>query len=167
MTTKLTLSIVAPLALFLALPACSASEGATPEGAEQQSSDLSATDWQPIVSCGGGGLVIDVDVHQRRHVQAVVRDRAAVAWLGARPGGSRTSGVPNARGEIVLDGFTQQGVFGAHDFHGFTRSAYSVADALLPEAYVTRQGDAARVRLVTWASGHEVETANWLFHDCH
>jgi hypothetical protein len=166
MATKLTLSILAPLVLVLAVPACSASEGAAASDAEQQSSDLSATPWQAILACGGG-LVIDVDAHERRHVQAVVRDRGAVAWLGAHPGGSRTSGVPNAHGEIVLDGFTQQRIFGAHEFHGFTRSAFSVADALLPEAYVTREGDGARVRLVTWASGHEVETANWLFHDCH
>ncbi|MDB5220606.1 MAG: hypothetical protein JWO86_8533, partial [Myxococcaceae bacterium] len=45
--------------------------------------------------------------------------------------------------------------------------AYSVADAFLPEAYVDRDGDGIRLRLVTWASGHEVETSNWLFPGCH
>jgi hypothetical protein len=156
---------MAPVLMGCTAPASDPSvDGAA--GAASDSSELAAMAWEATLTCGGHGLTVDVDRHERRHLQVVVRDTAAVAYLASHPGAG-ASGSPNAKGEIVIDGFVAQGVFSASDFHGFHHSAYSVADAFLPEAYVDRDGDGIRLRLVTWASGHEVETSNWLFPGCH
>ncbi|MDB4933511.1 MAG: hypothetical protein JWP87_483 [Labilithrix sp.] len=146
----------------LVLAGCAAPTEETVDGSE---SALSSSPWEAAVTCGGHGLTVDVDRNERRHLQAVIRDPGAVAYLGSHPGAG-ASGKPNAHGEIVIEGFVTRGVFSAADFGGFRHSAFSVADALLPEAYVNREGDGVRVRLVTWASGHEVETSNWFFPHC-
>lgn len=153
---------------FSLLTACSGTDLTSEEMGAESESPLSSSTWRGVLTCGGkNGIGIDVDTNQTRHLQAVIRDPKAVAWLSAHPGGSRTSGVRNAKGEIILDGYAKNDVRTGADLRSFTRSAFSVSDALLPEAYVTREGHGVRVRLVTWASGREVETSNWLFNDCH
>jgi hypothetical protein len=121
--------------------------------------------WQATLHCGGQGVVVDVNRDERRDLQAVVRDPAAVAWLAGHPGDGG-AGVPNAKHEIIVRGSVTRGVFSPADFSGFDQVGFSVADALLPEAHVARDGSGLRVRLVSWASGHEIETANWWFADC-
>jgi hypothetical protein len=158
--------LFAALAAAPALIGCSANaDDPSADGLAADSADLSSTAWQSTLTCGGHGLTLDVDRAERRHLQAVIRDPGAVAYLASHHAGS--SGMPNAKGEIVIDGFVTQGVFTPSDFHGFDHSTFSGEDALLPDAHVDRDGDGVRVRLVTWASGHEVETSNWFFPSCH
>lgn len=109
--------------------------------------------------------MVDVDRTERRHVQVVVRDHAAVKYLASHPGDG-PPGIPTPSGELLISGWVSQGVFGPHDFHGLVQSGYAVADANLPEARVERDGNGTRVRLVSWVSGHEVETSNWFFAGC-
>ncbi len=126
----------------------------------------SARPWQATVSCGDGGVVVDVDRDERRSLQAVIRDPHAVAWLSSHPGDGG-AGLANTKGEIILHGTVTRGVFTPDDFTGFDMRGYTVSDALLPQAHVRRENGGLRVQLVSWASGHEVETANWWFAGCH
>jgi hypothetical protein len=155
----------APIGLALLLATSFAAGCSTEEKSDATGDELRGTHWQSIVTCQSGGLVLNVDTMSRRHLQAVVRDHSAVAWLSAHPGAG-PSGVPNRKGELVIDGDTTNGVFSPQEFQWLRRSGYSVGDARLPEATVARERDGIRVRFVTWASGHEIETSNWLFHDC-
>jgi hypothetical protein len=158
MKTSMKLSL--SFSLLVLLAGCS---GASAEDPQSTDEALGGTAWHEVLDCHGA--VVDADANERRHLQIVVRDPSAVAWLSAHPGAGN-AGVPNAKGEIIVDGFAHHGVFAPGDFSGFTRSAYSVADALLPEAHVDRDGGGVKIRLVTWRSGSEVETANWYFPHC-
>lgn len=149
---------------ILAVSACIAAEPHTDDEAKDLQPS-SGTHWNAVLHCGGDGVVVDVDQDERRHLQAVVRDDGAVAWLSTHPGAG-PAGIPNQHGEIIVRGIATKGVFSPVDFTSVSQRGYSVADALLPEAYASREGSGLRVRLVTWASGHEVETSNWYFADC-
>jgi hypothetical protein len=148
----------------LSATAACTSEASDPE-VSSESAELTGSPWHAVLHCGGGGLVVDVDQSERRHIQVVVRDHAAVRYLASHPGDG-PPGIPTARGELLITGWVSGGVFQPHDFHGLVQSGYAAADAYLPEARVAREGEGVRVRLVTWASGHEVETSNWFFAGC-
>lgn len=120
--------------------------------------------WSSIMHCGG--LVIDVNPDARQLLQAVVSDPNAVHWLSSHPGDGG-AGTQNAKHEVILQGAATRGVFHPGDFTQFTQSGYAVADAFLPEAFVRREGSGVRVQLVSWASGHQIETSNWWFGGCH
>jgi hypothetical protein len=122
--------------------------------------------WHAVLRCGGDGVVVDVDLAERRDVQVVVRNPAAVAWLSSHPGDGGT-GMANAKHEIILRAMTIHGVFAPADFSVLVVRGYFSNDSFTPAAYAGREGTGLRVRLVSWASGHEVETANWWFADCH
>ena len=122
--------------------------------------------WQAVVRCQNNALIIDVNTNARRSLQAVIRDPAAVAYLAAHPGGAGTP-IVNSRGEIILRGESTSPVFDRASFVRLVRKTYAVRDARLPEAYAEVDGTGVKIRLVTWASGAEVETANWYFPHCH
>jgi hypothetical protein len=145
---------------------CVAAAGDDPVDELDQDVDQTIS-WHAMLRCGGGlGVVVDVDLAQRRDVQVVVRDPAAVAWLSSHPGDGG-AGTANAKHEIILHGWTTRGVFASADFSELVVRGYFVEDAVTPAAYARRDGSGLRVRLVSWASGHEIETANWWFADCH
>jgi len=139
--------------------------GCSSEAVEETSDQFAtATAWAKTLECHG--LTIDVDTNSRRHLQGVIHDPHATDYLSAHPGGGNV-GKKNEKGEIILSGFARTGVFGAGDFSGFRQSCFCVRDSNDAVAYVERSGSDVKVRLVTSASGQEVETANWVFRDCH
>lgn len=101
----------------------------------------------------------------RRHLQVVVRDPHAVAWLSSHPGDGDTS-KPNDKGEIILQGLVKNPVYSPRDFVGFTHLGYFVTDRPLPHARVRREGHGLRVSMVSWVTWSEVEKSNWHFDHC-
>ncbi len=146
--------------LLLSLLAACTTTDTAPVAQESQT-----TRWQAMLNCGSVGVVVDADRDERRHLQVVVRDPAAVAWLSSHPGDAGV-GTANAKHEVIISGTVTRGVFAAQDFQAVSEVGFFVEDGLTPAAHAFRDGDGLRVQLVSWATGSEVETANWWFASC-
>lgn len=81
--------------------------------------------WQKIVSCDNGGVTVDVNTLERREIQIVVHNRAAIprfhkGWFGScRTGGSPSPLDPcyGDSGELVIKSRTDSGVFSPSEFN--------------------------------------------------
>jgi len=138
--------------------------------------------WQKLLTCDDGSAVVDVNTSERRSVQLVIRDKHAVNYLGS------SGAFPSyGRGEIVVSGWQESGVFQPQDFRGFSASFTSANDKT---TYVWRDGVGLRIEIE--ASGtrmgtcggqcedplssscegrcnesYRYEVANWHFRSCN
>jgi hypothetical protein len=155
-----------------------ASQDAT-EG-ETSASELVGT-WQQTLTCDGGAAVLDVDNGERRNLQFVIRDRAAIGYLATNVRVS-TRGIIAPSGEIILQGRQGDGVWDAAGFHGFEGGVDNAS------VTVRRESEGVKVIFhqdIAWSrcdgnvspstgmcDGPVVngvtynELANWFFRDC-
>lgn len=106
-------------------------QSAEDEGTADESTELEAggkadgVTWSKILTCENGSVVVDVDVNERRNVQVVVRHWDAInhlrAMATANNWASSTILEPNSKGEVILRGTSNRGVFHPSDFESMTR----------------------------------------------
>lgn len=166
-TTSTFLSLSISLACAMGGVACASPS--EPESAGTGSaSELTSAHWQTVLTCGNGGIVIDVDTHERRHLQPVIRDRGAVDYLVAHQPTFRLSETTvnaffaNDQHELVFEASVDSGVFSPGDFASFTVHHENWA-----AAHVERLGAGVKLRVNDEFQGHDTaERANWFFGDC-
>jgi hypothetical protein len=169
----------------LLLAACSAPTAPEDEAASSEEA-YSSSQWTKLLTCNGGAAVLDVDKNERRNVQLVIRDRAAVDYLQSKS----PSNITNARHEIIITPNEQlkHGLFSPSDFGRDDFWRYHVADFAAYAGIVKRDGRGLKVILSNnfqpiceggqWGyqggcwGGHTIranvytEVANWYFDDC-
>jgi hypothetical protein len=156
--------------------------GASQESSGDESSASALTgSWQQTLSCNGGAAVLDVDSGERRNLQFVIRDRAAIGYLATNVRVS-TRGILAPSGEIILQGWQNEGVWDPSGFHGFEGGVDNASVSVRRESggvKVTFHQDIAWSRCDgnvspstgmcdgPVASGVTYnELANWFFNDC-
>jgi hypothetical protein len=121
------------------------------------------TSWRETFDCGGAEL--DVDIGERRNLQFVIRDGAAISYLASKlPPGlvlertdaqgqvHDTPGLTNAKGEVILDATPETGfggVFQPSDFHQMTAFYGTTPENEAFTFLVQRAGDGIEVVLAS------------------
>ena len=77
--------------------------------------------WQSMVNCNKGAAILDVDTGERRNVQFVIRDQAAVGYISGTAGSKMHIDRGNGN-EIVVPGWSSNGIFNAGDYRGSERT---------------------------------------------
>lgn len=153
--------------------------------ASSSESAYSSGAWQKMVTCNGGAAVLDADTGERRQVQLVIRDPNAINWLTGRVGmqlGPLDRG--NGR-ELVVRGWTDNGVFSPADFRSMgaplgggdaqvfrdgagIKIVFRHDDGVQGGYCTDNQGGWEGGCIGGWAGGTRVmrELANWYFDDC-
>jgi hypothetical protein len=177
---------LAAAGLALSIAGCAAPASAEDDATSATSeAAYSSGTWTKVATCNGGAAVLDVDTGDRRNVQLVIRDRAAVDYLQSRS----ASPMVNARHEIVVQSGepVMHGIFKASDFGADDFWSYRVPD-FYNAAIVQRAGAGIKVTIAKrfnpvceggqWGyqggcwGGHTIraqvqeELANWYFDDC-
>jgi len=129
-----------------------------PESSETQESALVNRTWIKVVECEGGA-VVDVNEGERTYLQLVVRNRAAADYILAHGSDYMRGMQTNAKGELVMGGSTDRGVFGANDlrsFRGYGNQQWPIYD-------IIRVAGGVKVSLL---GNDQLEAAHWWFPNC-
>ncbi len=116
---------IAPLvALGVLLVACAADEGGATSDAEDLTATFDRPSWQPIVSCDGGAMTIEVDTKERRQLRVVLHDQAISRHVSqgqyestynenrcGEVGSFAHNPCVAENGDLALPGITSAGVF--------------------------------------------------------
>lgn len=144
----------------------------------QRDASTSATlatgeNWQTILDCQAGAVVVDVDTQERRRLQVVIRDPNLFPYFDAK----LTYGQIRNEGERIYQGQTYAGVFEPHQFVNVY--AYDVAGSSTsrPGFEARRSGNNLIFRALDFVKTNcggsltdnnfaSCEVANYIFRDC-
>jgi hypothetical protein len=145
------------LFLLLFAAACAAPSGEE-ESVQATDEALVNQTWIKLYECEGGA-VIDANEGERRQLQLVVKNRDAAEYILAHGNDYMRGMARNAKGELVMGGSTDRGVFHAHDlrsFRGYGNQQYPIYD-------VIKYPGGVKVSLL---GNDRNEAANWWFPNC-
>jgi hypothetical protein len=149
------------MALAVTAAACTAPSNEDTEETAVNESAATAAAWQAIYRCDDGS-VLDIDTHERRRFQFVVRNDAAKKHLMKSADVNYFDWNISPSGEVVFRGWLERGVFHPHDFTsgiGISgKPKVQVGDQWGPTAQVTRSG--SQITLVA------NDYYNWVFRNC-
>jgi hypothetical protein len=154
--------------------------GGSSEPVNGDSANVTTSNWQQILSCSNGTVVVDVDTNERRNLQVVVRDASSFSVLDS----SITFNQIKNPTERIYRGTSPFGIFDPTQFHHL-RANDVVADAAghLPGVEAILENGELRLRQLDLSrpgceptSLHssppddffppDCEAANFIFHSC-
>lgn len=145
--------------LLCALLASACTAPAPDDDLVDTSSDALANNrWLKLYECDGGA-VVDVNEGERRWLQLVLRNHHAAEYILAHGNSYMRGMARNAKGELVMGGVTDRGVFHPQDlyvFHGYGNQQYPIYD-------VIKYPGGVKVSLL---GTDRSEIANWWFPNC-
>jgi hypothetical protein len=137
--------------------ACAAPAGED-DSVESTSDALANNRWLEIYECDGGA-VVDVNEGERKQLQLVIRNHDAAEYILAHGNDYMRGMTRNAKGELVMGGSTDRGVFHPHDllsFRGYGNQQWPIYD-------VIKYPGGVKVSLL---GNDRNEAANWWFPNC-
>ena len=146
------------LLLVALLGACAAPTSDDDTSAEATEGAFSSTSWIKIFDCDGGA-VVDVNRDERRHLQLVIKNHDAAEYILAHGNDYMRGMERNAKGELIMSGSTDRGVFAPGDlfsFRGYGNQQWPIYDVIKYPGGVK----------VSVLANDRTEAANWWFPSC-
>lgn len=147
-----------PTLVFASFAAAAGCAAPASDGGNTSEAAYSSTTWIKIADCEGGA-VVDVDEDERRELQLVVRNDEAAEYILAHGNDYMRGMQRNAKGELILGGSTDRGVFSPGDFRSFR----GYGNQQWPIYDVIRESGGVKVSLL---GNDRTEAANWWFPNC-
>jgi hypothetical protein len=144
----------------LVVAGCAAPTSSEGDDGSSDTSEAAATSttWIKVADCEGGA-VVDVNAGERRDLQLVVRNREAASYILAHGSDYMRGMQLNAKGELIMRGSTDRGVFYPQDLRSFR----GYGNQQWPIYEIIKSSGGVKVSLL---GNDRTEAANWWFPNC-